>query len=50
MKQHNFFFKSLSYNAQPSLAVHYSCGAKLFGFGSTNVAIFLYLVVLKIAI
>ena len=32
------------------VVVNYSCGAKLFSFGSTDVAIFLYLVVLKIAI
>ena len=37
----------MSYNAQPLLAVHYSCGAKLFDFGSTNVTINLYLMVLK---
>ena len=40
----------MSYNAQPKVAVHCSCGAKLFDFGSTNVGIILYLVVLKIAI
>ena len=32
------------------VVVHYSSGAKLFGFGSTNVGIILYLVVLKITI
>ena len=32
------------------LVVHYSCGAKKYGFSSTNVSTFWYLVVLKIAI
>ena len=32
------------------LVVHWSCGARLFGFDSTNVTINLYLVVLKITI
>ena len=32
------------------LAMHWSCGARLFGFDSTNVTINLYLVVLKITI
>ena len=40
----------MSYGAQPKVVVHCSCGAKLFGFGSTNVGIVLYLMVLKIAI
>ena len=40
----------MSYGAWPLLAVHYSYGAKLFGFESTNVTINLYLVVLKLAI
>jgi len=37
-------------SAQSKVTMHYSCGAKKYGFGSTNVAIFWYLVVLKIAI
>ena len=39
----------MSYRAQikPKVVVHYSCGAKLFDFDSTNVTINLYLVVLK---
>ena len=37
----------LSYNVQPKVVVHCSCGAKLFSFDSTNVALFLYFVVLK---
>ena len=40
----------MSYSAQPLLAMHCSCGAKLFNFGSINVGIVLYLVILKIAI
>ena len=35
---------------KPLLAVYCSCGAKIFGFDSTNVTINLYLMVLKIAI
>ena len=27
----------MSYNAQPKVVVHCSCGAKLFDFSSTNV-------------
>ena len=55
LKQHKipsflFFLKPLSYRAQPLLAVYCSCRAKLFDFGFINVAIFLYLMVLKIAI
>ena len=55
LKQHKipsflFFFKPLSYCAQPLLAVYCSCRAKLFDFGFINVAIYLYLMVLKIAI
>ena len=46
----SFSFLLMSYSAQPLLAVHYSCGAKLFGFVFTNVAINLYLVMLKIVI
>ena len=37
----------MRYNAQPKVAVHYSCGAKLFDFDSTNVGLILYLMVLK---
>ena len=40
----------LFYRAQPLLDVHGDYGAKLFEFGSTNIAINLYIVVLKIAI
>ena len=40
----------MNYNAQSKIVVHYNCRVKLFGFGSTNVAIFLYLVVLKMTI
>lgn len=40
----------MSYNAQPLLVVHGSCGDKLFDFSSTNVTINLYLVMLKITI
>ena len=39
----------MSYSAQPKVAVHCSCGAKKYGFGSANVTTFWYLVVLKIA-
>ena len=35
--------------AQPLLAEHYCYGAKLFGFSSTNIAINLCLVMLKIS-
>ena len=38
MQFNNTFFLPMIY----CLAVHCSCGAKLFGFGSTNVAINLY--------
>ena len=40
----------MSYIVQPKIVVHYNCRAKFFGFSSTNVAIFLYLVKLKIEI
>ena len=46
----DFFFKPLSYSAQPKIAVYYSKEAKIFGYSSTNGALFLHLVVLKIAI
>ena len=45
-----FFFLHMTYNAQPLLVVHFSYRAKLFNFGSTNVGIVLYLVILKIVI
>ena len=45
-----FFFLPLSYNVQPFLAVHCSKEAKIFGYNSTNRALFLHLVVLKITI
>ena len=44
------FIFLLSYRTQPLLAIHCSYGAKIFGFGSINIAINLYLVVLEIAI
>ena len=37
----------MSYIAQPKVAMYCSCGAKKYGFGSTNAATFWYLVVLK---
>ena len=42
----------MSYRAQtkPKVVVHYSCGAKLFDFGSTNIGIILYLIALKMVI
>ena len=42
----------MSYREQtePKVVVHYSYGAKLFGFGSTNIGIILYLIALKIVL
>ena len=40
----------MSFSAHAKETVHYRCVAKLFGFGSTNICIVLYLAVLKIAI
>ena len=40
----------MSYSVQQKIVVYYSCRAKLFGFGSNNVVIFLYLVMLKMTI
>jgi len=37
----------VSYNAQPKVAMYCNCGAKKYGFGSTSVATFWNLVVLK---
>ena len=35
-----FLFLHKKNSAKPKVTMHYSCGAKKYGFGSTNVAIF----------
>ena len=45
-----FFLLPLSYNAHPSLAVHFSKEAKNFGYSSTNGVLLLHFMVLKITI
>ena len=37
-------------HSHSKVVVHCSCEAKLFGFGSSNIGIVLYLMLLKIAI
>jgi len=43
------FFLAFNYIALPYIVVHYNCVGKNFTYTTTNVASFLYMVVLKIA-